>query len=235
MLNNLKYSIESFVDIFFPRHCKLCNIALTYQETEICILCFADLPFTYSWEKKHYNPMKLIFEGRFNFHYQYALLNFEKKGIAQKLIHHIKYNNEQQLAFYLGSLFGQAFNFIHKTIDYLLPVPLHPKKLKKRGFNQALLIAQGIQSIWHLPILTNTLIKSVDNISQTTLNRQEKIKNVQNVFSLNACELPHLNKHIMLIDDVCTTGATIESCALTLSASSIKKISVGTIAVVSPL
>lgn len=233
-MKHLIYSIESLVDIIFPRYCKICARALIHQELEICTGCYMNLPITHSW-KNSYNPMEKIFSGRVKFHHQFALLNFEKKGVTQKLMHQIKYKEEKSLAIYLGSLLGQALITLKNEIDLLVPIPLHPKKLKRRGFNQAQLIAEGISKVWETPISYHLLTKTVDNVSQTTLSRKDKFLNVQDVFTFQSHALTLSNPHIMLVDDVCTTGSTLESCALSLQQSLINKISVATLAVVSQI
>ncbi len=233
MFREFKYCAESFLDVLYPRVCKGCNLALFQHEKYICFICLSKLPITNSWNQ-NFNPMQLIFKGRMKFIYQYGFLNFEKKGITQQLMHQIKYHKEIDLAIYLGRLFANEIKNLKHPVEYLVPIPLHAKKYKKRGFNQAMKIAMGIQEVWDIPILEHGLVKTVDNVSQTTMTRANKFSNVKNAYEWNAENISP-DAHIMLIDDVCTTGSTIESCGLTLQEASYKYISAGTLAVVSPL
>lgn len=233
MFKELRYSAESFLDVLYPRVCKACSLALFQHEQQICLNCLSRLPVTASW-KQNFNPMELIFKGRMRFIYQYSFLNFEKKGLTQQLMHQIKYHKQIDLAMYLGRLFANEIQEISQSIDYLVPIPLHRKKYKKRGFNQAMKIAKGFQDIWDVPILEHGLVKTIDNVSQTTMSRANKFSNVKNTYDWDGLDVSK-DAHLMLIDDVCTTGSTLEACGITLQKASFTNISVSTLAVVSPL
>ena len=149
----------------------------------------------------------------------------------QNLLHHIKYYNKKELAFelgrYLGSELSEAGSF--KGCDVIIPVPLHPAKKKKRGYNQSEWIAKGMSDKMNIPLNTNLLNRHVNSKTQTKKNREERWENVRSAFSV---ELPNqfTKKHILLIDDVITTGATIEACASQLINHTDAKVSIASLA-----
>lgn len=178
------------------------------------------------------NPVEKIFEGRIQIEFATALLYFSKGEKTQHLLHHIKYNDRKQLAIFLGNLFGERLKQRHQEIqfDAIVPIPLHPKKQQLRGYNQSTYIAKGIATILEIPILENVVIRNSNTDTQTRKNRIERWENISSAFSLKPnCNLE--NKHILIVDDVLTTGATLEACAQTLKSKQNLKISIATIAI----
>src|SRR5690625_312171 len=221
---------KAFLEILFPRYCINCKDALYHKEIHFCTLCRIQLPKTKLWEMK-YNPLKKLLKGRCELNDAYSLLVFQQTGITQKLMHEIKYNRNKKLAQYLGMILAKHIEFKKENYDYLIPVPLHKKKLKQRGYNQAEEIAKGFNQLWGTEILKNHLVKIKNNVSQTTQSRIHKFKNVEDVYAWNGNSIQK-NKSLLLIDDVCTTGATLESCILTLNKAGYTNISIATAAMV---
>lgn len=222
--------IKAILEVLFPRYCINCKDALMYKEKHFCTLCRLKLPKTELWEMK-YNPLKRLLKGRCEVNEAYSLLLFQQDGITQKLMHEIKYNGNKHLAQHLGQILAKHIVIKKNNFDYLVPVPLHKKKLKQRGYNQAEEIAKGFQQVWGTEILNKHLIKTKNNVSQTTQNRVNKFENVENVYAWNGMHISK-NKSLLLIDDVCTTGATLESCILTLNKAGYTQISIATAAIV---
>jgi len=138
---------------------------------------------------------------------------FSRGSRYQQILHKLKYNGQKQIGSAMGRLFGsELINTPFSTADLIIPVPLHPAKLKTRGYNQSELIAAGIGEVLHLPLETTLICRVIDTLSQTHKSRYERWENVRHIFR---CEHPVMirNKHVMLVDDVITTGATLEACA----------------------
>lgn len=163
------------------------------------------------------NNVLQTFDGRAVITTAYSYLNFSKQSITQNLMHDIKYNGNKELAKSLGTLLGNflKLNNISYENALLIPVPLHPKKLKKRGFNQSEWIAKGVGESLEIDISTNHLIKTVNTSSQTKKNKTERWNNVKDSFTVVQPELLE-GKNIIMVDDVLTTGATLEACISTL-------------------
>lgn len=221
---------NSFLELFYPSLCVCCSKRLIDQETFICSTCLYNLPKTDHLNQSP-NRLEKSFWGRFPFENMASFCYFSKEGIVQKIIHEIKYKKNQQLGFYMGELCGIDLNestFLY-SIDAIVPVPIHPKKLKKRGFNQALVIAKGISKETKIPIIENNLIRTIDNTSQTAKTRIERRKNIEHSFAVKD-SLLFKGKHILIVDDVLTTGSTLEVCAKRILLCAESKISIYTIA-----
>ncbi|NOY38592.1 MAG: ComF family protein [Chlorobi bacterium] len=160
------------------------------------------------------NPVARMFWGKFPFTLATALLVFDKGNKTQKLIHQIKYYGHKELAVKMGKMLGAYLqNFdLFRSIDFLIPVPLHKRKLRMRGFNQSERIARGVSDISKKPVFTNVLDRCHYNPSQTRKSRYERWENVADIFRIKE-GVQLQGKHILLVDDVITTGATMEACA----------------------
>ncbi len=221
--------LDDITNVFFPRSCAGCSRLLTDSELYICTECLFLLPRTNYWTEKE-NQVAKIFWGRVYLENAASYLLFNKGSRLQHIIHHLKYKNQKEIGEFLGRLFAQEL--IHtdfSKVDIIIPVPLHPKKLKKRGYNQSEHIANGIASIFKKKVVINSLIRSSLNKSQTLKSRFERWENVRDVFKVVDTELL-LNKHVLLVDDVLTTGATIEACATAILEVEGTKVSVVTLA-----
>ncbi|MBN1252122.1 MAG: ComF family protein [Bacteroidales bacterium] len=221
-----------FYNLLVPRKCLNCGKNLNLKENQICLDCIYNIPKT-NYLDFIDNPANQIFWGRININFASALYFFTKNSALQDLIHQIKYSGKKELAYELGKqiAFGIKKSEFYSNLDFIFPVPLHPKKFKKRGYNQSEWIAKGISEILKIPLETSILIKTKNTKSQTNKNRLERLENVSSVFSLSAEYLSFKSKHILVVDDVLTTGATIEACCIELLKIPESKISVITLAI----
>jgi ComF family protein len=212
-LQNIAYEIGQ---LFFPKVCVGCNNVLHANEALICLTCHNALPLTGAYYAN--NELEKIFKGRFAFQFCTALLYFRIGGIAQQLLHGLKYESNIQTATFLGNQIALHLSTVGINFNnaIIIPVPLAAKKLHLRGFNQSDLIGQALASTLHIPYSNNNLLRKKNTDSQTRKSRLERLDNMKDAFEItNAIQLQ--GKHILLLDDVVTTGATIEACALHLA------------------
>lgn len=209
----IRYWLNCIIDLFYPRVCAACGCGLLKDEETVCLKCRYLLPKT-GYENHADNPLAQVFYGRVRFHAVTACFFFAKSGKVQHLIHELKYKNNPEAGIFLGQQLGETIKEapIFQGIDYLIPVPLHPRREKQRGYNQSLLIAQGIHEATGIPIGDKYLIRAVYTTTQTKKSAEERHKNVKDIFEVHFPEELE-GKHVLLIDDVLTTGATLESCA----------------------
>jgi ComF family protein len=227
----LKLMIADFISLFFPRLCVNCGEPLFDQEDFFCLPCFLNLP------KTHYSSFRDNaacdrFLGKVPIEKALAYLYYNKGGIGQKLVADIKYRGNIRLGKWIGIQLAndiQSSGFF-EGIDLLLPVPLHPKKKKKRGFNQSELIARGIASVTHIPVETTNLYRSKASSTQTKKGVYDRWLNMQGIFNVKNNQL-FAGKQVLLIDDVLTTGATLEACVQRLLDTPDIKISILTVAI----
>jgi ComF family protein len=180
-------------------------------EIVLCLKCLADLPRT-GFHQDPENEVAQMFWGRIPLNQVSSFIYFAKGSRYQHILHELKYNGQKRIGIEMGRMFGNELkNTPFSGVDLIHPVPLHHKKQKKRGYNQSELIASGLAEILHLPVATTFISRKDDTLSQTRKSRYERWENVQHIFR---CENPDAirNKHILLVDDVITTGATIEAC-----------------------
>lgn len=228
----MKTILSDLVNLFFPRLCVHCSKRLVNSEQHICLDCLDNLPRT-GYYKEQDNKLEEFFAGRFPFERIASFGFYHKEGILQSAIHSLKYQNNPDIGVFLGSLCGQ--DMLHsdflKDINYIIPIPLHPTREKKRGYNQSLKIAEGIASQTNIPVNNSALMRIVNNASQTQQSKFERWSNTKDIFFLKEPQELE-NKHILLLDDVITTGSTIEACAKTiLNSCENVKISVYSVAV----
>ncbi|MBQ8958053.1 MAG: ComF family protein [Bacteroidales bacterium] len=205
--------LHSILNLFYPRVCAACGESLLKDEDTVCTTCRFTLPRT-SYELHADNPVAQTFYGRVPFHAVTSCFFFAKSGKVQHLIHQLKYKGNKEAGIFLGQQIGESIKEapLFQDIDYLIPVPLHPKREKQRGYNQSLMIAQGINKVTDIPIGDRFLVRGVYTETQTHKSAEERFKNVKDIFEVRfPNELK--GKHVLLIDDVLTTGATLESCA----------------------
>lgn len=215
----MKNIFHNLLSLFFPDLCLVCQNKLGDKETHVCVGCLSLLPKT-NYHLQPDNRLESFFAGRFAFERIAAFAYFVKDGSIQHIIHDLKYGNNPKLGYFIGLLCGEDLrnsNFIEK-IDLIIPVPLHPKRKRQRGYNQSEEICKGMSHILNIPVDNTSLIRTVNNPSQTKSSRFERWENVEGIFALtNNNQLD--NKHILLVDDVITTGSTIEACVKELSKS----------------
>ena len=230
-MNGLKAYWNATIDLFLPRPCAGCDVPLLAHEKNLCLACAINLPLT-RYEETHGNPVEQLFWGKVELHAASSLWHFTQGGPVQHIMHKIKYRGDRALATFVGNAMGQALknNDRFKDIDYVIPVPLHPKRQRKRGFNQSELIAAELATSLDIPMRSTQLERHSKSRSQTRKSRLERWYNVKDVFELS--DPSSLNgKHLLLVDDVVTTGATLESCITNIQGSCNARISLYTAAV----
>lgn len=222
--------LADFVALLFPNICAACGKSLYKNEHSICTYCMYYLPKT-NYHLDSNNPIAKIFWGRVPIHSAAAFYNFNKGGKVQGLIHQLKYKGEKHVGVTVGRLYGHELNYCDdfNTVNTIIPVPLHPKKQKKRGYNQSDSFAEGLAESMNVTTDFKTLYRASESTSQTKKSRFNRWTNVESVFQLKSSESLE-GKHILLVDDVITTGATLEACAQTLLKIPDVKVSVATIA-----
>lgn len=222
--------LNNIINLFYPRTCASCGKILMHSEETICLPCRYLLPKTY-YEKNHDNPLAQMFWGQIDFHAVTSEYFFSKTGKVQHLLHQLKYKGNKDAGFFLGQQLGNSIKnaTLFQGIDYLVPIPLHPKKEHMRGYNQSYVIAQGVEDKTNIPIIKDCLYRNVFTSTQTKKNREERWENVKGIFDVKDWRVFE-NKHILLIDDVLTTGATLKAAGGILQKIPNIKISAATIA-----
>lgn len=221
---------DAFVHLWYPHICLACGTDHLAKKNVMCSACIQSLPYT-AFNNDKDNPVQKIFWGRVPFEFANTLVFFTKDSIVQLLLTELKYKQNKKAGWMLGKLMGLALvDPIKKyQIDCLVPIPITPSKLNIRTYNQAMILCEGIQSITALPILKDMLIKPFESKSQTQKDRIRRMDAIEESFMLVHAEALK-NKHVLLVDDVLTTGATIEAAANCLAQSEVKKISIFTAA-----
>lgn len=220
--------ISDLIDLIFPRHCYVCGEILSRQEEDLCLNCLYKLP---KIEQIHLDEIEKIFWGKFEITSATSYIYYRKESPYNKLLHKMKYDNHPEVGYRLAKMAAESLvkESFFDEIDAIVPLPLSKKKKRERGYNQCDYIADGLSQISGKPIIKDCVIRTKANESQTHKNRDERWKNVEGIFSLAKPELVE-GKHILLIDDILTTGATLTNCAIAIQQSCNCKISIFTLA-----
>jgi ComF family protein len=225
----VREAMDDWMDFAFPRACVCCGDLLLKSEMEMCWVCFARLPFSvhvYGLQ----NPVAKSLWGRVPVAGGYYLLNYQSRTMTSKVLKSLKYDGGVIMAKKLGALMGEELlrtdTFLH--CDALIPVPMHPKKELKRGYNPAMLIAEGISMSMGIPVMGKALVKRNATVSQTKKNRLDRWYQTQHSFEVSE-DWAGLD-HVALVDDVFTTGATAERCLRALYLGGVKQASVMSLA-----
>lgn len=224
--------LHDFFSLLFPNYCEPCGLPLAKGESLICSRCRLEMPrgkLIFINDSNAEYPTKL--QGIRNLHLSGSYYRFTKGGKVQKLLHALKYSKKPEVGELIGKWIGAELKMLWKENlpDLILPVPLHPKKKRKRGYNQSDFLARGIASGLEIGWSENYLKRIVNNSTQTRKNKVERWQNVEKVFKLEQPDWFAL-KHVLLVDDVLTTGSTLEACAEIINQAGAASISAITLA-----
>lgn len=221
---------SAFIDLIFPRICAACLEPLQRNEELICTHCRFDLPKT-NLHLETENTLAHKFFGEVHLKHTLSYLKFVKGGKVQRLMHELKYKGNQEVGEMLGRWYGAELreSGFADAFDLIIPVPLHRKRLLIRGYNQSDCFAKGLSESLNIEWRNDILIREIETSSQVNKSRLERYQNMDKVFTVKNPELLR-NKKIVVVDDTLTTGATLESCVLSLQAFEIKDISILTLA-----
>lgn len=204
---------KNLLSVIFPSGCAGCSTLLLKNEKIICTKCIHNLALTHHFNLKNHE-IDRVFYGLLPYEFAASLLYFTKKGITQQLMHQLKYKNRPEIGTFLADFFTNNLKQIEaiKTVDYIISVPIHTSRLQQRGYNQVSSFAETLGKNLEIPVLEGVLIKDKNQKSQITNSKADRLKQIQNVFTIQKSEKIE-GKHILLVDDIFTTGATMEACA----------------------
>jgi len=210
---NFTKSISDFIDLFYPNLCPGCNVEEKPDESLFCVRCTYQLPYSDTLLNPEQNELTIKFDSNFGINQAVALYTMDHKSTIEQLIRQIKYHHRRFLGVEVGRVFGNILidKNLLQNIDVLLPVPLHKKKLHKRGYNQSLKICEGLSSVMNLPIDKTSLLRIKHTKTQTAMSRLHRSQNMAKAFYLQS-EVDLTHQHVCLVDDVITTGSTISAC-----------------------
>ena len=223
--------LRDLLHLFFPELCLACRETLLEHEKTICNSCFVGLPRT-NFHMQKGNEAERIFIGRIPVESAASCYFFNQGSRVQELLHQLKYKNQPEAGEIVGEWYGKELlkTETFAKADFIVPVPLHPKKQKQRGYNQAEHFAIGMGRGTGIPVVTDWLLRTRSSDTQTKKNKFSRWQGVESVFSFNPLERVE-GKHFLLVDDVLTTGATLEACSVAMYKSEKEiKISIATIA-----
>jgi len=229
---NLPSSIVSpLLHFIYPHICIGCGSDVLDADNFLCLDCINNLPHT-GFAMHANNPVEKIYRGRMAITAGMSEIYFAKNSIIQNLIHEFKYKGNKKIGAYLGRMMGNSLQNSNRfmDIDYLVPIPLFTEKEFKRGFNQASILCQGISEVLGIPIVSKNVMRNIHTETQTKKGRAERWKNVEKKFSVTDPGV-FANKHILLVDDVITTGATLEACGSEILKIEGTRLSVATLAI----
>ncbi len=220
---------NDFISLFFPRYCLSCSTSLVGGEETLCTRCIINLP------KANYalddNPIKDRLLGRLPLTFGLVFLKLKKGGVVQKMLHQLKYGHHPEIGVKLGKVFGHELkkSGLAAAFDLIVPVPLHVARKRKRGYNQSAKFAEGLSFALDVPWDESISVRKYSTKTQTNKSKLERWENVKDVFSLSKSASVK-GKKVLLVDDVITTGATLEACGSHLVSSGCTQISVACIA-----
>lgn len=204
--------LEDLLHLFYPHQCSGCASDALEKDQILCYRCVNNLPRT-GMQHIRNNMVERVFSGRLPIHAAHSEFFFSKGKLIQQLLHQIKYKGNQQLGIYLGEMLGHSLSNTERfsDINAIIPMPMLKKKEITRGYNQAVIISKGVQKITGIPIVENLITRNKITATQTKKSRSERWQNVNGTFEINDAE-SWQGKHVLIIDDVLTTGATLEAC-----------------------
>lgn len=226
----LKNILSDTLHLFYPHLCNGCGSDLLQKDNLLCLKCINALPHT-RFAQYAGNPVEKYFWGRLNIAAAHSEFYFSKGSLVQELIHQVKYKGNTAIGAYLGGLMAETLIKSNRftAIDGLIPLPLYPDKEHQRGYNQAAIICNGMSVVMNVPVLNGLVIRQRFTETQTRKHRTERWENVDKSFTIkNDAALK--GKHLLLVDDVVTTGATLEACGATILQLQNTKLSIATLA-----
>lgn len=221
---------QDFVSLFFPKVCLACGDALVKGEQSICTRCIIDLPAT-DYHLRRENPLLNRLSCRFSLHYALACYRFTKSGKVQHLLHALKYKGKAEIGLTIGLIYGEKLvsSGLASSFDLILPIPLHPARKRKRGYNQSAMFAQGLSEKLGIPFSDDILARRFKTETQTRKTKLSRWENMSDVFTVQTAHALEA-RNVLLVDDVITTGSTLEACASVLANSPCRSISIACIA-----
>ena len=206
--------VYDFLSMLYPETCAACGKSLQHQEELLCLFCEHELPQTDYHLTPKENPIAKKFWGRVELENVAAFYFFSKGSKVQRLVHALKYKSRQDIGIKVGEMYGEilAQNADFQQVNSIIPIPLHPTKLARRGYNQSEALGQGLANSMDIPLDTTSLVRNAFTETQTRKTRFDRWENVEHIFKLEQFPLLE-NKHILLVDDVITSGSTIEAAA----------------------
>lgn len=223
--------LHDFLSLFFPEICQSCGNTLLKGEDIICTWCHRHLPVT-DFHLDPYNPVAKIFWGRLPIEAATAFYYFRKGTRVQELLHHLKYSRQPGIGIKIGEWYGDMLKETkpYQSAELIVPVPLHPVRLRQRGYNQSACFAEGLSKTMNIELAADFLERSAYSETQTRKDRYHRFENVKTLFKINKKRMDEKVRHILLVDDVITTGATLEACANILFDRAGTKVSIATMA-----
>lgn len=233
------------LNFLFPRYCWICGDRLSVSEQHLCSRCLIDLPRT-NFHLRQDNPMEMLFWGCFNIVHAAAFFYYHQNTPTSEILYLLKYRNCPGIGEYMGEIYAQEIRLSEENsqcsffsdIDYIIPLPLNSKKLKLRGYNQCDAICKGFTKVTKIPVLYDVVERVIANSTQTKKSRVERELNVEQIFRLTGMEEKRallIGKHVLLVDDVCTTGSTLKSFASVFNEIPDIRISILTLGLASPV
>lgn len=222
--------VTDFISLFYPRYCYACNQGLAKGEETVCSACMLELPRTH-YHTDSENALMNRLRGRVPLQFAVAFFLFRKRGKVQRLLHQLKYNNHPEIGNVLGRVYGEELrqHYFDQRIDLIIPVPLHASRKRKRGYNQSAEFGKGLSQSLNKPCQEDVLVRITKTETQTKKTKLRRWQNVSEVFHVVKPEQLK-QQNVLLIDDVITTGATIEACAQMLLAAGCRSVSIASIA-----
>ncbi|WP_165764730.1 ComF family protein [Winogradskyella aurantia] len=223
--------VKNLLNLFFPKICEACDNVLKDNELVICLKCRHELPIT-NFHFDNPEAVKKVLYGRVKLVNATALLHFSKKGLVQQLLHNLKYKGHENISEFFGNWLGAELKTIddYKSIDVVIPVPLHPSKMRKRGYNQVTKFARSMAKELDISYNDKVLVKTRNTKTQVFKNRLKRWTDDRGLFRITE-DQSLKGKHILLVDDIITTGATVEACAAVLLKIEKIKLSLATMAI----
>ncbi len=214
-MNTLVHIGRSFTQLFFPQVCQGCGSDLVSNDQVLCLHCIHQLPYT-NFHLRAGNPVEKIFWGRLMVRHAAGIFYLTKDSMLEKLLYQLKYRGKKEVGAYCGRLMGQSLQHsLFANADALVPLPLFPKKERARGYNQSAILCEGLAAVMNKPVWKDVIQRMSTTETQTHKNRIERWENMQGRFSVtDAAKVKGM--HVLLVDDVITTGATLEACGTEL-------------------